>query len=180
METYISLLRGINVSGSKIIKMDQLKKLYYELQFTDIQTYIQSGNVIFKTGIKDIKSLENQISAAIKTQFGFEVPVLVLPKEKLTEILNNNPFLKNDPDMDVSGLYVTLLQDAPSVEATEKMMALDFSPEKIVLQNQVIYLFLPISYGNTKLNNNFFEARLKTSATTRNWKTLMALASLAE
>jgi len=180
METYISLLRGINVSGSKMIKMDQLKKLYHELQFTGIQTYIQSGNVIFKTGIKDIKSLENQISEAIKTQFGFEVPVLVLPKEKLLEILNNNPFLKNDSDMSVSGLYVTLLQEAPSDEATEKIMALDFSPEKIVLQNQVLFLFLPKGYGNTKLNNNFFESRLKTSATTRNWKTLMAIASLAE
>ena len=180
METYISLLRGINVSGSKMIKMDQLKKLYHELQFTGIQTYIQSGNVIFKTGIKDIKSLENLISSAIKAQFGYDVPVLVLLKDKLLEIINNNPFLKNDPDMDVSGLYVTLLQEAPSDEATEKIMALDFSPEKIVLQNQVLFLFLPKGYGNTKLNNNFFESRLKTSATTRNWKTLMAIASLAE
>ena len=163
-----------------MIKMDQLKKLFLDLQFTGIQTYIQSGNVIFKTEIQNLKLLENQISVAIKTQFGFEVPVVVLPKEKLTEILNNNPFLKNDPDMDVSGLYVTLLKEAPSVEATEKMIALDFSPDKIVLQNQVLFLFLPKGYGNTKLNNNFFESRLKTSATTRNWKTLMALASLAE
>lgn len=180
METYISLLRGINVSGSKMIKMDQLKKLYQDLQFTDIQTYIQSGNVIFSSSEQDIKFLESQISEAIRTQFGFEVPVLVLPKEKLMEIINNNPFLKNDSDIDVSGLYVTLLQDIPSGAATEIMMATDFSPEKIAIHNQMIYLFLPRGYGNTKLNNNFFESRLKISATTRNWKTLKALASLAE
>jgi uncharacterized protein (DUF1697 family) len=180
METYISLLRGINVSGSKMIKMDQLKRLYHDLQFTDSKTYIQSGNVIFKTGIKDSKSLENQISAAIQTQFGFNVPVLVLPKEKLLEILNNNPFLKKDPDLNISELYVTLLQDVAPVEATEKLMALDFSPEKIAIINQVIYLFLPKGYGNTKLNNNLLESRLKTPATTRNWKTIIALASIAE
>ena len=163
-----------------MIKMDQLKKLYLDLQFTGIQTYIQSGNVIFSTGIKDNKLLENQISSAIKTQFGFEVPVLVLPKEKLQEILNNNPFLIKDPNLSISELYVTFLQEAPMLDATEKMMALDFSPEKIAIINQVIYLFLPKGYGNTKLNNNFFEARLKTPATTRNWKTLLALASMAE
>lgn len=163
-----------------MIKMDQLKRLYHDLQFTDSKTYIQSGNVIFKTGIKDSKSLENQISAAIQTQFGFNVPVLVLPKEKLLEILNNNPFLKKDPDLNISELYVTLLQDVAPVEATEKLMALDFSPEKIAIINQVIYLFLPKGYGNTKLNNNLLESRLKTPATTRNWKTIIALASIAE
>jgi uncharacterized protein (DUF1697 family) len=178
METYISLLRGINVSGSKMIKMELLKDLYLGLNFSNVQTYIQSGNVIFSAAEKDIRALENQVSEAIKTRFGFEVPVLILRKASLLEILRHNPFLQNDPETNISELYVTLLREMPEVEVSEKLKFVDFSPEKIVIRNQVIYLYLPKGYGNTKLNNNFFESRLKTSATTRNWKTMMALAKM--
>jgi len=180
METYISLLRGINVSGSKMIKMDQLKLLYHDLHFNSIQTYIQSGNVIFRSGAEDIKLLEIRISEAIRNQFGFDVPVLIVRKKILTDIIDNNPFVQHDPGIAISELYVTILKDVPIQSVTENLLATDYSPEKIALREKTIYLFLPNGYGNTKLNNNFFESRLKTSATTRNWKTLMALASMAE
>jgi len=179
MVTYISFLRGINVSGSKLIKMEQLKKLYIDLLFSEVQTYIQSGNVIFHSPEKDIKSLENRISVAIKAQFGFEVPVIILSLETLLNILKTNPFWVDDPDTNCSDLYVTLLKDVPQQEFMDKLIAYDFTPEKVAVRNKVIFLFLPKGYGNTKFNNNFFESKLKTPATTRNWKTLKTLASIA-
>jgi len=180
METYITLLRGINVSGSKMIKMDHLKQLYTGLQFSNVQTYIQSGNVIFSTVEKDLQSLEKLISDEIKIQFGFEVPVIIIRKEELVEILKNNPFVPGEAEIDTAHLYVTILKDIPSPSALEMLLAADYNPEKFALLNQTIYLSLPLGYGNARLNNNFFETRLKTRATTRNWKTLGTLAKLAE
>ncbi len=180
MHTYISLLRGINVGGNKMIKMDQLKLLYAALGFTRAQNYIQSGNVVFSSFETDIAFIETQLSSAIKKQFGFEVPVVVLKHETLKEILQNNPFIANDPDVDTSILYVMLLKDHPSPDAAEKLKEVDFSPEKFVLQNQVIYLYAPKGYGKTKISNNFFEKRLNTSATSRNWRTMHKLAYMAD
>jgi uncharacterized protein (DUF1697 family) len=179
MQTYISLLRGINVSGSKMIKMELLKQLYQDLLFTGIQTYIQSGNVIFASVETDLAALQNQISDAIKTRFGYEVPVCVLRYESLLEILKNNPFVSADPGVDVAHLYLTFLNAPPADAATQKLKETDFSPERLALHGQVAYLYLPNGYGRARLNNNLIETRLKTSATTRNWKTLNTLATMA-
>lgn len=115
-----------------------------------------------------------------RTVFEFLLPVLIIHRETLTKIINNNPFLQNDPEVNITELYVTILKDVPIQSVTENLLATDYAPEKIAFHEKTIYLFLPNGYGNTKLNNNFFESRFKTSATTRNWKTLTALASIAE
>ncbi len=179
METYISLLRGINVHGSRMIKMDQLKKLYSGLHLTRVQNYIQSGNLFFDSEETDSLKLEMLISEAIKVQLGFEVPILVLRRESLLEILENNPFLKEDPNVMLTHLYVTLLKDFPSKSITDNLQTGDdLSSEKYFIRKQSVYLYLPGGYGRARLNNSFFENRLKTPATTRNWKTLTALATL--
>ena len=92
MTTYITMLRGINVGGHKKIKMDVLKQLYVELGYTNVQTYIQSGNVIFLTQDTDTADLEKRISKQILKVTGFEVPVLVLKLDELKQIVENNPF----------------------------------------------------------------------------------------
>lgn len=180
MTEFLTLLRGINVNGSKMIKMHMLKELYASLHFSCVKSYIQSGNIIFSSDETNIQILENLISDAIKTQFGFEVPLQILPIKTLLEIAGNNPFLQNNPETDPAYLHITFLKDTPAPNELAKLQNLDFPNEKFTIIEQTVYLYLPNGYGNARLNNNFIESKLKTSATTRNWKTISALAAMAQ
>src|SRR5690554_254268 len=108
MTTYITILRGINVSGKKLIKMAALKKMGEKLNFENIQTYLQSGNLIFSVKENDPKQLEKIITAEIEKEFGFEVPVIVLNLKTLDRIIENNPFSK-DPLKEMAFVHVTFL-----------------------------------------------------------------------
>jgi len=173
MSTYIALLRGINVSGQKLIKMTDLKKLFEVQGFQDVQTYIQSGNVIFSSKEKSTSKLENIISTAIQKEFGFDVGVLVITPDNINYVLNNNPFIKKKKEIDK--LYVTFLSEQPSEESIKKLKVTDYSPEEYIIDGKLVYLHVPNCYGKTKLNNNLFENKLKVEATTRNWKTINKL-----
>jgi uncharacterized protein (DUF1697 family) len=180
MNTYISILRGINVSGYKKIEMAGLKALYEELKFEEVVTYIQSGNVIFKssqtTPEKDLlKSIEN----AIFEKYRFSVPVIIRSFTKMEKMISINPFLK-ETNIDVEKLHVTFLGEAPAQSNLECIQHLDFSPDKFIAAEKDIFLYCPGGYGNTKLSNNFFENKLKVTATTRNWKTVNKLIELAK
>lgn len=178
MTTYISILRGINVSGQKTIKMDALKKMFEKLNFKSIQTYIQSGNVVFTTAEKDPKKIEKLISLEIKKEFGFDVPVIILHVNTLKEIIDSNPFAK-DHVKDISFLHVTFLADNPTKFDKEKIVEKKQPGEEIAFTTNVVYLYCPNGYGKTKLNNTFLENKLKVQATTRNWKTTNELLKLA-
>lgn len=170
MTTYISLLRGINVSGQKMIKMDALRKSYEQMGFQDVTTYLQSGNVVFKAINFTISALEQKISEEIQHRFGFDVPVIVLSIDKLQQIISNNPFAK-DANKDISFLHVTFLASQP-IDFDNKMIEdKKQNGEEICLTHIVVYLYCPNGYGRTKLTNNFLENKLKVGATTRNWKT---------
>lgn len=177
MSTYIALLRGINVSGQKLIKMNDLKKLLEDQGFQDVQTYIQSGNVIFSSPEKSIDMIKNIISNSIKKQFGFDVGVLVITSDNINYVMNNNPFIKKTNEIDK--LYVTFLSELPSEENIKKLNSIDYSPEEYIIKVKVVYLHVPNGYGKTKLNNNLFENKLKVEATTRNWKTINKLWELS-
>ncbi|NHE55393.1 DUF1697 domain-containing protein [Cyclobacterium plantarum] len=177
MTTYLSILRGINVSAQKLIKMDALKKLYENLNFRDIKTYIQSGNVIFCSAENDPKELERIISSKIETEFGFEVPVIVLNVKTLEIIIGKNPFAKDDLK-DSSFLHVTFLADNPMPFSKESILEKKAPAEEIHFTQNAVYLYCPNGYGKTKLNNGFLESKLKVKATTRNWKTVKKLQQL--
>jgi len=177
--TYIALLRGINISGSKLIKMEALRTLFLDLGFQRVQTYIQSGNVVFQTLETDSALLENDISKAILDRFGFVVPVFILDNNILQEILNNNPLLTTVPLAQNKELYFTLLKQVTTQKKVDDLGKLDFSPEKCVLQGKVVYLSLPNGYGNAKMHNGFFESFFKMPTTTRNWNTMNKLLALS-
>jgi uncharacterized protein (DUF1697 family) len=179
MATYISILRGINVSGKNIIKMDALRKLFIDADFSNVQTYIQSGNIIFETKKIATAGLEKIISGEIKKQFGLNIPVLVTGLEELKEAIKNNPFT-NAQLKDINFLHVTFLSGIAGKENIAKISITNFLPDEFVVIDKAIYLYCPNGYGNTKLNNNFFENKLKLTATTRNWKTVNELARMAE
>lgn len=180
MQTFISILRGINVSGQKKILMAELKALYESLQFKDVNTYIQSGNVIFKSNEKlsDIE-FATKIEKAIYKEYGFEVPVIIRSKDEIHKIISVNPFLK-EKNMEEKRLYVTFLSETPAKENIEIAKGLDFSPDRFFIIGKEVYLCVPNGYGETKLSNNFFEKKLKVNATTRNWNTVQKLLQLAK
>lgn len=124
MAKYISLLRGINVSGQKIIKMQDLKSLYLSLGFDDVQTYIQSGNVIFDSHVDDEAKLAAQIKAGIQKQYGFDVKVILRTPGELQSVISRNPFSRQAA-VDVSKLYVTFLLSKPSAVDVKKLGQFD-------------------------------------------------------
>lgn len=174
MGNFIALLRGINVSGQKQIKMVDLKALFEVLGFSNVQTYIQSGNVIFSYNDSQTKNLEKLIEKKILGEYGFQVPAIVLKSEEWNTILHSNPFLK-ERENETEKLYLTILSDIPLPENLKQLPVDEFAPDTFVIDGKKIYLYLPNGYGRTKLNNNYFENKLKVTATTRNWKTVKKL-----
>ena len=177
MKKYIALLRGINVSGQKKIKMAELKLLFVDMSFQNVVTYIQSGNVIFSSNEKNRQNLENKISSEIKRKFGFEVKTFVLNPKKVQSVIENNPFINKKKELE--RLYVTFLSDKPTGENVQKLNLIDYSPEEYKIDKNCIYLFYPNGAGKAKLNNNILENKLKVFATTRNWRTINMLSELA-
>jgi uncharacterized protein (DUF1697 family) len=179
MVTYVSMIRGINVGGKKV-KMDRLKELYISLDFEDVKTYIQSGNVIFESIEYDSIKLSHIIEKRIAEVFNFDVKVLIRTKNEMKNVIDRNPFKKEDQ----KHIYVTFLSDNPSEKLiidlnqiiTEDMKNIT---DKYKVSKKEIYLFLPNGYGRTKLNNNFFENKLDIPATTRNWRTINKIVDIA-
>lgn len=172
------MLRGINVGGQRLIKMADLRKMFEKLNFNRVQTYLQSGNVVFASEEKDIKQLEGLIFAEIETEFGYEAPVIVLSVKTLEMIVQKNPFAK-ERWRDPSFLYVTFLADSPGEINREGIVEKKQTGEEIEFSETAVYLYCPTGYGHTKLNNNFLESKLKVAATTRNWKTVNELLRMA-
>jgi uncharacterized protein (DUF1697 family) len=179
METYISILRGINVSGHKKIQMNDLKTLYEDLKFKNVTTYIQSGNVVFKASKQRDEVLAKKIEAAIYSKYDFEVPVITRNVEEMKNTISINPFLK-DTGIDKEKLHVTFLEEIPDKTKVDSIKNIDYSPDKLIITGKEIFLYCPNGYGITKLSNNFFENKLKVNATTRNWKTVNKLVEIAE
>ena len=173
-QTYISILRGINVSGKNKIPMQDLKALYAEKGFEEVSTYIQSGNVIFKAGDKDEAGLSTIIKEAIEDHFKLKIPVIVISTDHIKKVIDQNPFLK-EKNIDKDKLHVTFLEKNPDSAKVEPLQNLDFSPDRFIIIDKTIYLYCPGGYGVTKLSNTFFENKLKVNATTRNWKTVNKL-----
>ena len=106
MNKFICLIRGINVSGQKLVNMKELTKLLETLELRNVKTYIQSGNIIFESEPSDCKELEKKIASIIEQRFGFSVNALVKSKDGFLEIAKNNPFL-GKPNIDLTKLHIT-------------------------------------------------------------------------
>jgi uncharacterized protein (DUF1697 family) len=178
MLTFISLLRGINVSGQKQIHMDDLRTAYETLGFEFVRSYVQSGNILFATAVSDPGRLSDLIQAQIKGTFGFTTPVIIRSATDLEQVLAGNPYL-NERQADPASLHVTFLSAEPSESARSAIVNPSKDGDEFVLAGDAVYVFCPNGYGRTKLNNTFFEKKLDVSATTRNWKTVTALYKMA-
>lgn len=176
VQTQIAILRGINVSGQKKIIMTELKELFQTLGFVNVQTYIQSGNIVFQS---NETNLALTIKEAIHDRFTFDVPVQVILGEAMQAMMTENPFLSNN-QLDEKFLHYTFLESVPSHELVDQLKEQEFPGEEFQLVGKVVYLYCPNGYGRAKLNNNFLERKLKVSATTRNHKTVNKLVELSQ
>ncbi|MFL7869204.1 MAG: DUF1697 domain-containing protein [Anaerolineales bacterium] len=175
MQTYISMLRGINVSGQKKIRMADLKSMYETLGFGNIQTYVQSGNVVFESNEEDLAKLRQSIEAQIEGTFGFSVPVLIRTADDFKRIIENHPF----KDEEAIRVLVTFLYEHPEQSKLDELSDYKDKVDHFEIGEQEIFLFCPGGYGKTKLSNTFFEKKLELIATTRNWKSVNALYQMA-
>ncbi len=173
--THIALLRGINVSGQKKIKMADLRQILEENGLKNVKTYIQSGNIIFDSEPVDRSALQEKIAIIIRQQFGFDVPTLVLRKNDVEHILKSNPYLE---EADESKLYYVLMKNTPEEVLAQQFSQLQFKNEGFKITDTCVYLFCKSGYGKAKLNNNLIENKLKVKATTRNHKTMLKLLEL--
>jgi uncharacterized protein (DUF1697 family) len=179
MPSFISLLRGINVSGHNMIKMTELKALYELLGFRNVATYIQSGNVVFQAEKNDDTSVETSIERAIEKKFAFPVTVIVRGSQELGRVIKANPF-RGENGIDEKWLYVTFLRSRPPASTIKALAPLAAkSDDRYEFKGREVYLYCPNGYGKTLLSNTFFEKQLKIAATTRNWRTVNTLYSMS-
>ncbi len=178
MKTYISLLRSINVGGYRIVKMETLKQIYTALGLWNVHTYLQSGNVVFQSTEVSSKILEDIISTKLLEVLGWTIPIIIIDIEELEELFANNPFVRN-PSISIDFLHVTLLADL-KVNDLPPIVIDNFLPDNFFLQLKYVYLHCPNGYGNTKLTNSFWENKLQTQCTTRNWKTITQLVKISQ
>jgi uncharacterized protein (DUF1697 family) len=169
---YIALLRGINVSGKNKLAMPALRALCELLGWQAVQSYIQSGNLRFEASRPPDA---DDLSLAIKQQYGYEVPVLLKKQDYFLNALNN-PFLEETPDIDLKSLHVTFLAAAPKEEKIQELHAKDHRGDRFIVVEDRVYLHCSKGYGRTKLTNRYLENNLERTATTRNWRSLNKLA----
>ncbi len=157
--------------------MADLKALCENLGLEKVKTYIQSGNLIF-TSDQINSELENILEKAINDKFGFDVPVIVRSSEELQTSIGKNPFFVGDGKID--RLHLTFLKEKPTKKNKEKIQTYDYEPDKFKIDGRDVFIFCTGKYHKSKLTNNFFEKKLNTGATTRNWKTVLKLYELSK
>jgi len=179
MAIYISLLRGINVSGQKKVNMKVLKALYESLNLEQVNTYIQSGNVVFSCSKRTAEELKSLLEESIEQHFNFHVPVLVLSKQTLDTFLAQSPFADKSVTEQGSQIIFSFLSTAVTQEQQDALQQYTADSEALMTKPNIAYLHCPNGYGKTKLSNTFLENKLAVTATSRNLKTIVKLCDIA-
>lgn len=179
MTKHLALLRGINVSGHNMIKMEALKTTLEAIGFTNVVTYIQSGNVFVETEEESGFGVGFKIKQEIFKTFGHEVPVIVIGKNDLELCLKNNPFLKQK-EVDTKKLYVAFISKELSSSAINELKISQFKPDEAVIDGNRIFIKYDIGAGKTRLDQKYIEKKLNVTATIRNWNTVTKLLEMFE
>lgn len=175
----ISLLRGINVGGRGMIKMDALRALYESLGLRDVRTFIQSGNVVFRAGQRGVDRLPARIEEAIEREFGFRPPVIHRTVEELRRVIARNPFASR-AGIEPGKLLVTFLAADPGEEARQAVRRIRTDPEEVWIEGRELWIYFPNGAGKSKISLAAFDRALKTPGTGRNWNSVLKLLALAE
>ncbi|MDN3673352.1 DUF1697 domain-containing protein [Flavobacterium branchiarum] len=179
MTTHLALLRGINVSGHNMIKMEALKATLENIGFKNVQTYIQSGNVFVDTDEENASKVGFLIKQEIFKVFGHEVPIVVINKEDLEACFKNNPFLK-EKDADIKKLYVAFVSIALRSESINDLKISQFKPDEASIDGNRIFIKYAVGAGKTRFDQKYIEKKLNVTATIRNWNTVTQLLKIYE
>lgn len=178
MPVIVSLLRGVNVGGH-LAKMDALRALYESLGLRKVETFIQSGNVVFTTQARDLGALAKRIEGAFEKRFGFHSDVVLRDAAALRDALTRNPFAER-PDIDPAKLLITFLASDPDPDGCAKLRTLDIHPEELHIDGREVYVYFPGGMARPKLSWHLMGKVLKTPGTGRNLTTVRKLLAIAE
>jgi len=179
MMVVISMLRAVNVGGHNKIKMDALRALYESLKLRDAHTYVQSGNVIFRSDERDVMRIAKRIEEGIERKFGFRPEVILRTAAEMREVIARNPFAKRR-GIEPGKLLVTFLARDPGEEAREKLRQMKCDPEELRIEGRELYIYFPNGMGRSKLSGARLEKTLKTPGTARNWNSVTKMLEMAE
>jgi uncharacterized protein (DUF1697 family) len=179
MPVVISMLRGVNVGGHNRVKMEALRALYESLGLLDVQTYVQSGNVVFRAKERNLAALAKSIEDGIEHNFGFRPGVVVRTTSEMRDAIAKNPFAKRQ-NIDPSRLLVTFLSAAPDAEARGNALAIKTFPEELRIDGREAYIYFPNGMARPKMSWPRIEKALKTWGTGRNWNTVTKILEIAE
>lgn len=174
--TYLALLRGINVGGKNKLPMKDLVGLFEDVGCLNVRTFIQSGNVIFNASRGLVKGLPNLITRTIEENLGYRIPVVLRTAEEMDEAIHWNPFIA--AGVPEKTLHVYFLASLPDARAVATLDASRSLPDRFQVCGQEIYVELPNGMARTKLTNAYFDSKLATISTARNWKTVIQLHKL--
>lgn len=173
------MLRGVNVGGHNLIKMELLRTLYASLKLRDPRTYVQSGNVVFEADVRDLPKLAEQIEKAIERSAGFRPTVMLRTAGEMRAVVAGNPFAKRT-GIEPAKLAVIFLARDPGREALDRLVALKPAPEELRVAGRELYVYYPEGMGRSKFNAAVIEKTLKTPGTARNWNSVTKLLEMAE
>jgi uncharacterized protein (DUF1697 family) len=179
MPVFVSMLRGVNVGGHCKIAMEALRALYDSLGLRDAQTYIQSGNVVFRAKERESTHLAERIGDGIFRRFGFRPGVVVRTCSELRNAISKNPF-PAQAAAEPNKLLVTFLSGDPDAEARDRALKIDVGPEELRIDGRELYIYFPNGQGRSKLSLPLVEKTIKTTGTGRNWNTVIKLLDMAE
>lgn len=178
MNRYIAFLRAINVGGYRKIKMQDLREMLEKMGFENVQTYIQSGNVLFDSDESDPTALSQSIEKEIESEFGHEVPVMIRTPRDLKKLISENPF--NDQLEDPFKLYVTFFLETPSSEKQQELKDLSSDIEKFdFVDSELFSLIDKKTDQKVNFSNGFVEKIIGIPGTSRNWKTVNKMVEMA-
>ena len=174
MKNYAILLRGVTPTGKNRVPMAELRTALSNAGLLDVQTYIQSGNVVAKSHL-DQAAIESLVHKVIAQEIGADIAIIARTHKQIKKVMEGNPFSLDA----ASRTYFTLLASTPTSLLIEELRRLNFSPDNVKIVDSTIYTLYATKYSDSKFNNNFFERKLKISATTRNFNTLSRLVELS-
>jgi uncharacterized protein (DUF1697 family) len=175
---HVALLRGINVGGKNMLPMSDLTAMFVAAGCADVETYIQSGNVVCRARPAVAKKLPAAVATAILKRSGYRVPVVLRTADELRDVARGNPFLTAGGDPDT--LHVAFLAGTPKAGGVAALDPRRSPPDEFVVRGREIYLRLPNGVARSKLTNAYFDKALATTSTVRNWRTVLKLHGLVE
>jgi uncharacterized protein (DUF1697 family) len=173
---HVALLRGINVGGKNMLPMKDLAGIFAEAGCGEVTTYIQSGNVVFTANDKLVAGLGGVIAGLVQKRFGLKIPVVLRSATEIEAVIRGNPFLQTAANDNL--LHVCFLADRPDAALVAALDPGRSAPDTFAVAGREIYMQLVNGVSGTKLTNAYFDSKLKTVSTIRNWRTVLKLAEL--